>query len=210
MSASEFVFSAAGVPVWTGAFDLVAVGASFGGPKAIERLVTELPPSFRTPVVVCQHMTPGHTEQWARLLNERSKVRVLEAENNLRLEARRVYVAPAGRHLRFLRDTQGTCRIRLDADFADSLHVPSIDVMFSSAAQVLGSRVLGVLLGGLGSDGATGMLAIRRAGGHTIAESEATAASYSMPGAAVGLGAVVDVLPIDALARRVAELGART
>jgi len=210
MSASESGFSAAGVPVWTGAFDLTAIGASFGGPKAIERVLSELPLLFPVPVVICQHMTPGHTESWARLLDERCKVRVLQAENNLLLEPRRVYIAPSGRHIRFIRDSLGKHRIRLDADFADSLHVPSIDVMFSSAAQVFGARTLGVLLGGLGSDGATGMLAIRRAGGHTIAEAEETAASYSMPGAAVGLGAVVDVLPIGRLAARVAALGLRT
>ncbi len=81
--------------------------------------------------------------------------------------------------------------------------------MFSSAAQVFGARTLAVLLTGMGSDGSTGMLAVRRAGGHTIAESEVTAASFSMPGAAVGLGAVVEKLAIDELSRRVAELGAR-
>ncbi len=82
--------------------------------------------------------------------------------------------------------------------------------MFSSAAQVFGSRTLALLLTGMGSDGATGTLAIRRAGGHTLAESEQTAASYSMPGAAVGLGAIVETLPLEQLARRDGRAGFTT
>jgi two-component system chemotaxis response regulator CheB len=209
ISAHDHILSSAGVPVWTGVFEIVVIGASFGGPPAVERLLGELPAGFPVPVIVCQHMTPGHTEQWAKLLDSRWKLSVHEAENNQRLQRGRVYIAPAGRHLRFLRTGEGSCGMRLDADFADSLHVPSIDFMFSSAAQVFGSRVLAVLLTGMGSDGATGMLSVRRAGGHTLVESQETAMSYSMPGAAVGLGAVVDMLPLDRLASRVAELGSR-
>ena len=209
MSADDHVFSSAGVPVWMGPFEIVLIGASFGGPPAVERILRELPRDFPVPVVVCQHMTPGHTAQWAQLLDSRSALRVREAANNRRLAPGHVDIAPAGRHLRFMRIDDGAALIRLDADFADSLHVPSIDLMFSSATQLFGSRILAALLTGMGSDGATGMLAIRRAGGHTLAESEHTAASYSMPGAAVGLGAVVEKLPLEQLARRAVELGSR-
>lgn len=209
MSESGNGFSASGVPVWTGAFKVAVIGASFGGPKAIDTLLSQIERGFPVPIVICQHMPHGHTANWARHLDTQCAIRVTEAENNQRLAAGTAFIAPAGRHIRFIRNTLGETCIRLDADFADSLHVPSIDVMFSSAAQVFGSQTLAVLLGGLGSDGATGMLAVRRAGGYTIAESEQTAASYSMPGAAVGLGAVVDELPIERLARQVAMLGSR-
>jgi len=211
MITNDPLLGSVGVPVWMGTFEIVVVGASFGGPPAVERVLSGLPRDFPVPVVVCQHISPGHTAQWAELLDGRCVVHVVEAARNGRLEPGYAYIAPAGRHLRFMRaEDGGPVRIRLDADFADSLHVPSIDLMFSSAAQVFGARTLAVLLTGMGSDGATGMLSVRRAGGHTIAESEQTAAAYSMPGAAVGLGAVVDVLPIDRIASRVAELGART
>jgi two-component system chemotaxis response regulator CheB len=204
------MLGSAGVPVWMGAFEVVVIGASFGGPPAVERVLAELPRGFAVPVVICQHISPGHTAQWAELLNSRCKLRVAEAVRGESLEPGRAYVAPAGRHLRFTRAGGGeSARIRLDADFADSLHVPSIDLMFSSAAQVFGARTLAVLLTGMGSDGSTGMLAVRRAGGHTIVESGGPAASFSLPGAAVGIGAVVEKLPIDELSRRVAELGAR-
>jgi len=209
MSAGASLFNSSGVPVWTGAFDVVLIGASLGGPPAVEKILAELPAEYPTPVVICQHMPPGHTEQWARHLDTKARLSVREAQRNKRLEPGVAYIAPGGLHLRFQRAEDGGYRMRLDADFADSLHVPSIDLMFSSAAQVFGSRVLAALLTGMGTDGATGMLAVRRAGGHTLAESAQTAMSYSMPGAAVGLGAVVEELALESLARRVAELGAR-
>lgn len=199
-------FSGAGVPAWIGPYDAVLIGASFGGPKAIEAILAALPADFPAPIVVCQHITPGHTEQWAQRLGNHSKLIVTEAVNNERMQPGHVYIAPAGRHLRFIR-LDGHYRIRLDADLSDSLHVPSIDAMFTSAAKAIGARVLAVLLTGMGTDGAQGLLALRRTGAYTLAESEESAQSYSMPGAAVSLGAVTEELPLDALAKRVAELG---
>jgi len=209
MVAPDGLFNSAGVPVWTGAFEVVLIGASLGGPPAVERILREMPVSFPVPVVVCQHMPPGHTEQWARHLDGRVALSVREAQRNKLLEAGVAYVAPAGLQLRFMRAQNGGYRTRLDTDFADSLHVPSIDLMMSSAAQVFGSRVLAALLTGMGSDGAIGMLAVRRAGGHTLAESEQSAMSYSMPGAAVSLGAVVEELVLERLAHRITVLGSR-
>jgi two-component system chemotaxis response regulator CheB len=97
---------------------------------------------------------------------------------------------------------------RLDADFADSLHVPAIDVLFSSAADSFGSGTLAVLLTGLGRDGTSGMLRVREAGGYTIGEAESTAASYSMPGSAAEAGAVVQELPLDRIGARLSALAA--
>jgi two-component system chemotaxis response regulator CheB len=210
MSASDVSYNPAGVPAHRGPFDLVVIGASFGGPPAIARILNGLPRGFPVPIAIVQHMTPGSTEQWAELLDHQSALKVTEAQRGKILEPGHVYVAPAGRHLRFMRGDDKKLRARLDADFADSLHVPSIDFMMSSAAQVVGSHVLAALLTGMGADGAIGMLAVRQAGGYTLAESEETAQSYSMPGSAVRLGAIVEKLPIDRLAQRVAELGART
>jgi two-component system chemotaxis response regulator CheB len=201
-------FNSPGVPAHTGPFDVVVIGASFGGPKAVERVLSELPRRFPVPIVICQHITAGMTGMWAERLNHVSASRVREAKHRSVLEPGFAYIGPAGLQMRVEKGpmTVGN-RIRLDPDFADSLHVPSIDILFSSAAKAFGPRVLGVLLTGMGSDGASGMLAIRQAGGCTIAESEETAASYSMPGSAVAAGAVVQELALEHIGARIIELG---
>lgn len=204
----DAAFSAMGVPAHTGPYDVVVVGASFGGPPAVSKLLEALPAGFSAPVVVVQHITPGFTAGWAERLSERCALPVVEAANRMRLEHGHVYIAPAGMQTRFAKGALGPF-MRVDPDFADSLHVPSVDIMMSSAAATFCSHTLAVLLTGLGSDGACGMLAVREAGGYTIAEAASTAASYSMPGAAAGLGAVVEVLPLDAVISRVIELGVR-
>jgi two-component system chemotaxis response regulator CheB len=198
-----------GVPASLGPYDLVMIGASFGGPKALETILEALPYYFPAPVVICQHITPGMTALWAERLNARFVVGVHEARNNVTLEQGNAYIAPAGLQMRVMRGLGDRPRIRLDADFSDSLHVPSVDILFSSAIQAYGSSVLAVLLTGLGSDGASGMLTARQAGAYTIAESAESAASYSMPGSATALGAVVEELPLNRIPQRIIELATR-
>lgn len=196
-----------GVAHNTGPFSALCIGASLGGPKAIERLLGELPSDFPLPVAICQHISDGFTGAWAERLSQCCPLPVKEAEHRERFEAGRVYVAPAcGRHMRF-RKLPDEVRIMLDADFADSLHVPSIDMMMSSAANTFGSKTLAVILTGMGSDGALGMLSIRRAGGYTIGEAESSAVSYSMPGSAYELGAIVEQLDMQLIPKRVVALG---
>lgn len=186
-----------GVPIGGRPLDAVFIGASTGGPKALERILASLPADFPAPIAVCQHMPEGFTAFWADRLDSVCQLTVREASNGSSLDPGTVYIAPIGRHLRVRADSDGRRRISLDRDFADSLHVPSIDIMMSSAAQVYGSRGLAVLLTGLGADGALGMLAMRRAGAHTIVESQDTAVAYSMPGSAVQAGAAVEEAPLD-------------
>jgi two-component system chemotaxis response regulator CheB len=197
---------APGVPANVGPFEAIVIGASFGGPKAVEKILSGLPKYFPVPIAVCQHMTEGMTGPWADRLEGQCALTVREGEPRAKFTPGLVYVAPAGRQMRLRRGPLGST-LRVDPDFADSLHIPSIDILFSSAAEAFGSRVLAVLLTGLGNDGALGMLRIRQAGGYTIAESEATAASHSMPGSAVDCGGVVEELPLPAIAKRVLELG---
>lgn len=199
-------FSAMGVPAHTGPYDLVVVGASFGGPPAVAALLEALPAEFPSPLVVCQHISPGFTASWATRLGEICALSVSEAARGMKVERGHVYVAPSGFQTRVAKDAVGHAFFRVDVDFADSLYIPSVDLLMSSAAQTFGSHTLAVLLTGLGHDGACGMLAIREAGGYTIAESEMTAASYSMPGSAAELGAVVEVLPLGRVISRVLEL----
>lgn len=192
-----------GVPVG-GPLQAVVIGASAGGPPALEKILRALPKEFSVPVCVCLHLPLGFTATYAAHLDGMCGVRVKEAEGGEALVEGTVYVAPIGRHLRLAR-TNGAVTARLDPDFSDSLHVPSIDMLFSSAVQAYGSRLLAVLLTGMGADGALGMLAARRAGAYTIAESEETAFQYSMPGSAVELGAVAEQCRVDDVARVMCE-----
>jgi len=196
----------AGVPSSRGPFDAVVIGASFGGPSAVERIARELPDDFPVPVAVCQHISSGMTALWSERLTGVCQLRVCEATDGMQFAPGAIYIAPTGLQTRLHSKLDGTCQLRLTADTTDSLYVPSIDALFASAAQVFGSRTLALLLTGLGSDGADGMLSVRMAGGYTIAESADTAASYSMPGAAVELGAVVEELALDRIPARVLEL----
>lgn len=189
----------------------VLIGASTGGPPVVERIVRALPADFPAPVVICQHMSPGFIEQWAERLDPLCWLTVKQAENGERCERGHVYIAPVGRHLRFAR-AGSAARMRLDADFADSVHVPCIDFMFSSAAEVYGSRALGVLLTGIGKDGSLGLQALRRTGAYTIVEDPATAVAPSMPASAVELGAATetaatDTLPHTIVARALGDYG---
>ena len=177
----------------------VIIGASAGGPSQVQTLLEQLPADFSAPIAVCQHMTTGSTGPWAERLNECTPLRVVEAKPGDRFEAGTVYIAPSGKHMRLL-GPAGKPRISLLPDFADALHVPSIDFLMSSAAEVFGRRALGVILTGLGSDGALGMLAIRRAGGPTICQTVESAPFSSMPLAAADLGAVSERVDIDHMA----------
>lgn len=189
-------------PVPLGGFPAAAVviGASTGGPPVVEQILRKLPRDFPAPVAICQHMSPGFVEQWAGRLGPLCWLRVKEADHGEPFESGTVYLAPQGRHLRFWRDATGP-RIRLDADSSGSIHVPCIDVAFMSAAEVFASRAVGVLLTGLGSDGALGLQALRRSGAYTIAEDPASAVAPSMPSAAIELGAALEVAPTFELPR---------
>lgn len=200
--------SSVGVAANMGPYDVMVMGASFGGTRAIEAILTELPADFPLPIAICQHITEGMTRSWAELLDTRCAINVVEATNRCPLQPGTAYIAPVGLQMRIIKGPLGV-QTRLDPDFADSLHVPSIDMLFSSASRATGSGTLAVLLTGLGSDGATGMLQIRQAGGYTIGESRETAASYSMPGAAAELGGVVEQLPLDRVAARLMRLASR-
>lgn len=196
---------ATGVPMMSGPPSAVVIGASTGGPPALETVLSALPADLPVPVAVCQHMPAGFTAGWAERLNGLCRIRVCEAVNRQTFGPGCVYIAPIGLHMRLKRSERGVT-VRLDEDFADSLHVPSIDMLMSSAAEVFGSRALAVELTGLGSDGALGMLAVRRAGGHTIAQAPESCAAPSMPESAIQLGAAGEILALDFIGTRIRAL----
>jgi two-component system chemotaxis response regulator CheB len=184
--------------------EICVIGASTGGPAALQFLLERLPASFPHPIAIVQHMPPGFTRPFADRLDGHCRLRVSEAVDGDLLERGRVLVAPAGRHLR----VRPTLSVALTPDPADAPHVPSVDVMMLSAARARPGRVIGVLLTGMGDDGAAGMAAIRAQGGVTVGESEASCVVYGMPRAAAERGGVSRLLPLPDLAEWLAGLRA--
>lgn len=179
--------------------ELCVIGASTGGPAALHVLLEAIPAGFPMPIAIVQHMPPGFTRPFANRLDGLCHLSVSEAEDGQRLAPGMAVVAPAGMHLRISASLVTT----LAAEPA-SRHIPSVDVLFRSAARARPGGVLGVLLTGMGDDGAEGLSQIRAQGGTTIAESEESCAVYGMPRAAVERGAAQYVLPLLEI-RRVME-----
>jgi two-component system chemotaxis response regulator CheB len=183
----------------------VVIGASAGGPSAVETVLSSLPWRFPVPIAVCQHMVEGATAAWAERLDDVCHLRVVEAKFGQALEAHRVYVAPIGKHM-LIRGTAAEPYISLESDRAGRTHVPSIDELMKSAAEVFGRRAVGVVLTGMGSDGAEGLLAIRQAGGVTLAQPTESAFMSSMPAAAADAGGVERFVPLERIPAVIMEL----
>jgi two-component system chemotaxis response regulator CheB len=179
--------------------ELVAIATSTGGPPALQAIIPRLPEGLRSAVLVVQHMPVGFTRSLAERLDQRSALRVREAEDGELVVAGQVLIAPAGLHMH-VRKRGASVRIALDDEPRGSLHRPSADVTMASVARIYGARALGVVLTGMGSDGVEGLRAIRAAGGRTLAESEETALIYGMPKAAVEAGVVERSVPLDRVA----------
>ncbi len=181
--------------------ELVAIGASLGGPRALAALLRGLSPSFRTPIAIVQHIADGFTEGLASWLAGETHLDVHEARDGEVVAPGAVMLAPTGRHLVM---ADGVARLS-DAPPVDTFR-PSVTPLLLSAARAYGPRVCGVILTGMGRDGAKGLKAIRDAGGPTLAQDEATSAVFGMPRAAIELGAVDRVLPLDEIPRALVEL----
>jgi two-component system chemotaxis response regulator CheB len=173
---------------------LVAIAASTGGPSALATLLAGLA-GLTAPVLIVQHLHPDFTDRLVDWMSRVSALQVMTAEHGQIPRAGCVYLAPGGVHLRVGPDL----RLELDPEPA-SPHRPSADQLFLSVAERAGATAVGVLLTGIGDDGARGLLAIRRRGGWTLAQDEASCAVFGMPQAAQRIGAVNDLLPITQLA----------
>jgi two-component system chemotaxis response regulator CheB len=178
------------------ACEVCVIGASTGGPAAVQRILQRLPAHFPIPVVVVQHMPPGFTGAFAKRLDSLSRLRVTEAVEGQRLAPGQAVIAPGGQHLRL---TAGLAVV-LSPEPVDARHIPSIDVAMRSVARSRPGQALGILLTGMGEDGAEGMATIRAGGGVTIAESEASCVVYGMPRAAVRRGGATIVLALEEIA----------
>jgi two-component system chemotaxis response regulator CheB len=167
----------------TGAYEVIAIGASTGGPRALTEVIPALPLGMGAGVVVAQHIPPGFTATLAERLDQRSAIRVREARDGDRVLPDQALVAPGGRQMTVVRDDAGL-RVRVWDDAGERLHRPSVDLLFASVAEAVGARAVGVVLTGMGSDGADGLARIRRAGGRALVESAETAVIDGMPRAA--------------------------
>jgi two-component system, chemotaxis family, protein-glutamate methylesterase/glutaminase len=184
---------------------LVLLGASTGGPPAVEAILRGLGERLPVPVLVVQHMPSGFTRAFAGRLDAQLPLAVKEAAHGEELLAGTVYIAPGGIHLRVARDG-GRLRAALSPHPEDAAHRPSVDVLFASAGVAVGARAVAALLTGMGQDGASGLCVLARAGCHTIAQDEASCVVYGMPRAAVEAGAVRETLPLARIGLRLREL----
>lgn len=182
---------------------LLLIGASTGGPPAVERVLRDLGPGLRCPVLIAQHMPPGFTRAFAARLSSHLPLEVRETTDGETLLAGIAYVAPGGFHT--LVESRRHRLIALLSPTADKVQ-PSVDILFTSAAVTLGSRAAAALLTGMGDDGAQGMAELARAGSHTIAQDEASSAIFGMPRAAIDAGAARETLPLSLIGGRLRQL----
>jgi two-component system, chemotaxis family, protein-glutamate methylesterase/glutaminase len=185
---------------------IVAIGVSTGGPVALTQLVPALPADLGVPVVIVQHMPPLFTQSLAESLAAKSQLQVSEARHLEPLRANHVYIAPGGRQMRVGMAGDTGMVTQITDDPPENNCRPAVDYLFRSVAEHYPGRSVGVVLTGMGSDGTLGLKILKRRGAVTLAQDEASCVVYGMPKAAVDAGVVDHVLPLDAMAARIATL----
>ncbi len=183
---------------------VIAIGASTGGTEAIRRVIENFPASTPGTVIV-QHMPSGFTKMFADRLNQLCQMQVKEAEHGDRVRTGLVLIAPGGRQLEVVR-SGGFYEVRLGNSDKVSGHCPSVDVMMHSVAKHVGANAIGAMLTGMGQDGADGMLAMRQAGAHCIAQDEASSVVFGMPKVAFEKGGAERLVPLDKIATSLLNL----
>ncbi len=181
---------------------VVAIGTSTGGPRALQELLPQFPQDFPVPILIVQHMPPGFTTALTKRLDRLCSIRVREGRNREQVEPGVAYIAPAGVHMTVERrgfDSQILISLRGLPN--DVPYVPSIDVLMRSVADLYGNCAAGVIMTGMGRDGAEGMNAIYRRGGLTIGQDEASCVVYGMPRVCAQRGLLTSVLPLSQIAR---------
>ena len=183
-------------------YRIVAVGTSTGGPPALRTVLGELPGTFPVPVVVVQHISKGFTDGLARWLNETIALRVKLAEAGEPLLAGNVYIAPDEVHLQ----VTGRGKVALLKESPMDGHRPSVTALFNSVAKQYGRNAVGVLMTGMGRDGANGLYAMKQEGAYTIAQDEASSIVFGMPKEAINMGAAGEVLALQKIGQKIKEL----
>ncbi|HAM53594.1 MAG TPA: chemotaxis response regulator protein-glutamate methylesterase, partial [Nitrospiraceae bacterium] len=182
--------------------EIVTIGASTGGPAALQVILTRLPAGFPAGILISQHMPKGFTEPFAERLNRLAKIKVMEAKEGVPVERGTALICPGGQHMT-LKGKKRNIRVSLKVSTSGDRYTPSVDIMMASAAESFGAKTMGVVLTGMGNDGKKGIVEIKGQGGYTIAESEETAVVFGMPQEAIKTGAVDSVLPLDEIPREI-------
>ncbi len=180
---------------------VIAIGASTGGTDALVEILKRLPKNT-PPVIITQHMPPTFTKMFAERIDRLSPMSAKEAEDGDRLKQGQIIVAAGGLQMRLMKDARGYYVTSKPGEKVSG-HCPSVDVLFSSVAEAAGANAVGVILTGMGGDGAEGLLKMRNAGAYTIGQDEETCVVYGMPAVAFKKGAVVTQLPLQKIAEQI-------
>jgi two-component system chemotaxis response regulator CheB len=186
--------------------EMLVIGISTGGPQALRQMIPQFPADFPVPVAMVLHMPIGYTEMYARRLNEISAIEVVEAREGDLIRPGTAFLAPAGRHLGFVRGEDGSVRAHLDLHPLDTPHRPAVDVLFEAAAEVYGSHVLGAVMTGMGQDGLLGAAHIKAKGGRVITEAESSCVVYGMPRAVDEASLSDRSVPLQNMAATILEM----
>lgn len=180
---------------------IIAIGASTGGTEAVKEVLEALPPNT-PPILITQHMPEHFTKTWADRMNQLCRISVKEAQDGDSLLPGHALIAPGSYHMTLVR-SGARYSVRINRDPPVNRHRPSVDVMFESVARYAGGNAVGVILTGMGGDGARGLLAMKQAGAYTIAQNEASCVVFGMPKEAIKLGGVDTVVSLEAIASTV-------
>jgi two-component system, chemotaxis family, protein-glutamate methylesterase/glutaminase len=183
---------------------VIAIGASTGGVEALREVLAGLPERM-PPILIAQHMPAGYTDTFARRLNSICRIDVKQAEDGETALNGAAYIAPGGRHLTLVRRSSAYV-LRVTDDPPVNRHRPSVDPLFRTVAKAALGRAIGVMLTGMGADGAQAMLDLSKAGAYTIAQDESSCVVFGMPRQAISVGAVREVMPLGQIGRRLVEL----
>ncbi|HMK46639.1 MAG TPA: chemotaxis protein CheB [Methanocella sp.] len=184
-----------------GKFGIVAIGSSAGGIRALEILLSGLPPDLPIPLLIVQHLDPRHRSLMAEILQRRSKLEVKEAADGEIIKPSTVYIAPPNKHM-----LVSDGNVSLTSTAFVHFSRPSIDLLFESVAATYGEETIGIILSGTGRDGAMGIKAIKEKGGTTIAQDKETSEHFGMPDAAIATGMVDFVIPVQDISKAIIEL----
>lgn len=202
--------AAAAVPVFRpGQFDVICIGSSTGGPPVLETILAKLPQTLATPIVVAQHMPALFTRSMAERLNELCQLPVKHAEDGMPLEPRTIYIAPGAQHIHIHKLSLARWELRVNDEPKTAIYRPSVDALFESAAQAMQSRVLAIVLTGIGNDGLAGARELHSRGAVILAQSEETCVVYGMPKAVTQAALPIACLPPCDIAKAIATLAVK-
>jgi len=185
-----------------GRIQIIAIGISTGGPKALAELIPFLPEDLRIPVVIVQHMPSEFTAALAESLDQKSALNVIEAENSMELKRGTVFIAPGGKQMKVVQ-ASGKIMLEVNDDPPENHCQPSVDYLFRSISKVYGKHALGIIMTGMGSDGVLGLRLMKRLGAQVIAQDKQTCVVFGMPGEAINAGVVDLVVPLRHIAAEI-------